>query len=623
MKRKILSALLAAAMLCAMVPAAAQAADPVADALARYRVIVSQAGSYEFAGFIPTGEYRYALVQMEPGDTVPTLLLEQATTEYIYFTRVFKYSPESGRVIAPEETLMSGVAPVGGFRGTVDMQGDGNGICETTWWSGTGLADINRVTLAGDTLKRELQWTGNIFETPDELTTVSIDWHDIADTSALNSWSSGNPPAVQAYIYDVADPGAGTVLQPQLLTGVLDLSSEVDAVAKMFAGVTAGQRRTTTGADLVTLFAEEAAARAASMSAPGSDISISAAALHGMAQTAVSAAAAAEKVLAAGEVTVARHVSSTVTFVTSETGPVTVRIAPDILTAGCDRIRIQTPAYSLTFRVADLEPDLNGILAVTSEVTSYGTVRITLPGGPLTSPATLSIVSDSASPQDTAVFSQDTGLPVSSKYNPATGNMEGKVTRSGRYTVQTSQKNFTDIAGKPAEMQNAIRVLASKGIIAGTSDTTFNPDGTVSRAEIAKLIVCILGWEDSSAVSTFADVPANSWYSSVAAVSQQRGIISGYPDGTFRGAAPIPKDQIVTVCGRVLEKAMGYRVPDYPEMYLVVYSDTPAQWAQPMAALCTKENLVVQRQDGQFMGTENMTRGDAAVFLYRLYQRIW
>ncbi len=436
----------------------------------------------------------------------------------------------------------------------------------------------------------------------------------------------GNDPLNSAAIHyadnEAADPGADTVLQPQFLEDVYDQASAVDAVQKQLAGMTPEQKQSPDEAYLATLFAEEAAARAASKSAAGSDILINAAAVHDLEQTAASATAAVESALVEGGVSVARYLSATATLVTSETGPISIRIDPDILSTTCDRVRIQTPSYALTFKVADLEPDLNGILTFSAEEVSPDTVRVTMPGGTLSSPATLAIIGNFGASRYEAVVSQDSGTAVSSKYNPATGNMDGKVNTSGTYTVRINQKDFTDIGNKSAEMQNAIRDLASKGIIAGTTETTFSPDGTISRAEIAKLLVYTLNWTDSSSVSTFSDVSRSSWYSGVAAVSQKRGLINGYPDNTFRGTTVISKEQIVTLCGRILHNEVNYKVPEAPAMYLARYKDGVSKWAQPMVALCTRENLVIQRYDGRFLGLNNMTRGDAAIIIYRLFQRI-
>ncbi len=168
-----------------------------------------------------------------------------------------------------------------------------------------------------------------------------------------------------------------------------------------------------------------------------------------------------------------------------------------------------------------------------------------------------------------------------------------------------------------------LRYLASKGIISGTTDTTFSPDNSISRAEIAALIVRALGKVDDSAVPTFADVKRSDWFYAVAASSANFGIIKGYEDNTFRGRQTIRKEQILAVSARVLKEEMGYKDLSDPSSYLAKYSDKIASWAQLEGALAARENLVVYRVDGRFSGEKDMTRGDAAIILYRLFMKIW
>ena len=201
--------------------------------------------------------------------------------------------------------------------------------------------------------------------------------------------------------------------------------------------------------------------------------------------------------------------------------------------------------------------------------------------------------------------------------------MDGKINTSGTYTVQTNEKNFADIANKSAEMQKAILYLTSKGIINGTSATEFSPDGTINRQQIAALIMRALGKVDNTAKPTFTDVSSSSSLYHAIASSQKHKIINGYSDNTFRGANVINRSQIITVAGRVLTTEMNYKTPSNASTYLAKYSDTVPDYAKEMVALATRENLVVYRTDGTFSGAKNMTRGDAAIILYRLFQKIW
>lgn len=161
------------------------------QALEQYRLIVSQADSYSYSSYpvTPTGYYRYALVQLETGDPVPTLLLSQEGDDYSDRVRLFQYDPETDQVIQPEESLEE-YSGGGGYASELSLQGDGMGLGLSEISGGTGSTVMTRITLQNGALVREEQWSGRMdaadSEKPDF---VDIPWHDISDLSALDSWT--------------------------------------------------------------------------------------------------------------------------------------------------------------------------------------------------------------------------------------------------------------------------------------------------------------------------------------------------------------------------------------------------------------------------------------------------
>lgn len=163
------------------------------QALEQYRLIVSQADSYSYSPYpvTPTGNYRYALVQLEPDDPVPTLLLSQEGDDYSDRVRLFQYDPNSDQVIQPEESLEE-YSGGGGYASGLSLQGDGMGLRLTEISGGTGSTVMTRITLQNGALVREKQWSGRMDAIPQELSFIDIPWHDIADTAALDSWTPEN-----------------------------------------------------------------------------------------------------------------------------------------------------------------------------------------------------------------------------------------------------------------------------------------------------------------------------------------------------------------------------------------------------------------------------------------------
>ena len=123
----------------------------------------------------------------------------------------------------------------------------------------------------------------------------------------------------------------------------------------------------------------------------------------------------------------------------------------------------------------------------------------------------------------------------------------------------------------------AVGILSNLGILSGFEDGTFRPDETVTRAQMASIIVRTLGY-DSQAVSSagstvFSDVAADHWASGYINVAQAQGIISGYGNGMFGPEDKVTYEQAV----KMIVSALGYDLVavqkgGYPTGYLAVAS---------------------------------------------------
>ena len=425
----------------------------------------------------------------------------------------------------------------------------------------------------------------------------------------LGGLNTADRPAA-VYIYDEVDSGkemdfVGT------LDDVADETSAMDAVDKALTEVTDEQKQSVTGIDKLTLLAEEAAAKANTVSVDSGVINVTP---EDIPATADSALTATTGVLSDAGVNMQRNPRAIVNYDagSSETVSVTTESLPETV----DKVRVTTDYAMATvdaqqassFTMSDRG---NQTIEVNFD-TDYETV------------VTVSFPGMSANDTYKAVVDAE-GKPVGGKYNPATGTLEAKLTESGVYRVVNNEADFTDIKSKSQEMQDAIKELASKGIINGTTETTYAPDDTISRAEVTALLMRTLSLLNPNANGNFADVTSANWYCGAAGSAKEHNIINGFEDNTFRGDAVIAKDQIVAVSSRTLREQMDYKTPSDVNGELSVYSDAGsiANWAREDVALATVTNLVLKRTDGKFGGSVGMTRGDAAIIIKRLFDKMW
>ena len=454
----------------------------------------------------------------------------------------------------------------------------------------------------------------------------------------INSYSA------PTYLYDVTDPGASIVLPVDKLAGITDPTSAASVVKSAADGATAAQKAAATGIDLLTLFAEEAVSQAASVTVSG-NIVIDKASVSALQTNAAAAKAAAEKALSGAGVTTQRAMNADVKFKQADSSSVKITVDPSAADTTADNVRVETPGFALSFskdsikdntadgplvitvtestqsaQVASADPAMASMMLVAANTKTYAISF----NKPVTESVKVSLPPAAGNPTYQAV-TNSSGTAMGGKYNPVTGKLEVKIKAGDTYTVRENKKNFSDITAKSNEMQEAINILAAKGIISGTSATTFAPDSPITRAEIAALITRTLSKLDPNANGNFTDVAKADWYYGAAGSAKAYGIMNGTSATTFAPKVTIAKDQITAVAARVLRTEMNYKDPANTSSVLSAYTDAGklASWSLTDLALATCENLVVKRSDGMFNPSGTMTRGDAAIVLYRMFMKIW
>ena len=106
----------------------------------------------------------------------------------------------------------------------------------------------------------------------------------------------------------------------------------------------------------------------------------------------------------------------------------------------------------------------------------------------------------------------------------------------------------TDGEGQPctAAQRTAINVLVAEGVLSGTSPTTFNPGGQVTRAEAAVVLWRAAGCKSNLSASTvtFSDVYSGDWYAPAIQALAAAGVISGSGGGTFNPTGVITEGDL-------------------------------------------------------------------------------
>ncbi|WP_342476827.1 S-layer homology domain-containing protein [Paenibacillus sp. FSL H7-0350] len=206
----------------------------------------------------------------------------------------------------------------------------------------------------------------------------------------------------------------------------------------------------------------------------------------------------------------------------------------------------------------------------------------------------------------------------SGRYASKTGMVTFTTTHFSDFAVAYVSKTFTDL-GKTAWAKNAVEVLASKDILM-TEGQVFHPSTDITRADFLYSLVRALGLT-AKTDGNFSDVQKNAYYYNELAIAKALGIANGLDNGSFGSGQKITRQDMMVLTERALklEKKLNTQGTAAD---LQKFSDKSkvASYAVNSVAAMVKEGLI-QGSGNKINPAGNTTRAEAAVFLYRLYNK--
>ncbi|TDF95451.1 PQQ-binding-like beta-propeller repeat protein [Paenibacillus piri] len=164
---------------------------------------------------------------------------------------------------------------------------------------------------------------------------------------------------------------------------------------------------------------------------------------------------------------------------------------------------------------------------------------------------------------------------------------------------------FADIAEHWAKTN--IIEAAKLGIANGYPDGTYRPDGNVTRAEFAVLLMNGMKPAAEGAELTFVDQDRiGDWAVKAVAQAVQLGIINGYPDDTFQPSANITHAEMIVMVAR----ALSFSVDGQAQTGFADEADIPA-WAKDAAAAAKQSGIVDFLRDNRLAPDAKSTRAEA------------
>lgn len=184
--------------------------------------------------------------------------------------------------------------------------------------------------------------------------------------------------------------------------------------------------------------------------------------------------------------------------------------------------------------------------------------------------------------------------------------------------IRNPGKTFADISGH--KNQPAIEALASRGIINGISDAAFAPNATMSRAEYAAIVVRGLGLTPKEN-GKFSDVPSGAWYAGYVGTANAYGLVNGTSDTTFEPYGAITREQAAAMTARAAKLCgmeTSYDTASVRDI-LAQFGDYVASsvWARESLAFCYDKG-VLDNTDLNIRSQQAILRCEVAQMLYNL-----
>ncbi len=188
------------------------------------------------------------------------------------------------------------------------------------------------------------------------------------------------------------------------------------------------------------------------------------------------------------------------------------------------------------------------------------------------------------------------------------------------YLVVENKVSFNDIDSVKSWAGRQIEVIAAKGAIVGKSEGVFAPQDNVTRGEFARMLIGALDLENASAKENFADVNASDWFAPYVAAAVKHGIIAGRSADQFEPNATITRAEMAAMITRALKATQNLdttvsNADDLLKDFADASSIHPS--LRNSVAFAVSKGLLFG-DAGKLDPNGNATRAQAAVMLYRV-----
>ena len=187
----------------------------------------------------------------------------------------------------------------------------------------------------------------------------------------------------------------------------------------------------------------------------------------------------------------------------------------------------------------------------------------------------------------------------------------------GASAANTTTRKATDFKDYDAKAwyAEAVSAAVDNGLLYGKSSTTLDPNGDMTRTEMAAIINRSFGCYKAADISQYKDVSKNKWYYKDVGLSVQMGTYNGRSSSSMAPDAPISRQEAMTVVARALE--LDYDSYSKTDLSKFADRDKISNWALPYVRAMVGADYIHGRTKG-LEPLDNITRAEFAQIFHNI-----
>jgi hypothetical protein len=216
---------------------------------------------------------------------------------------------------------------------------------------------------------------------------------------------------------------------------------------------------------------------------------------------------------------------------------------------------------------------------------------------------------DSVTPGTVAILVQADGTEkIMRDTKQDTQGIGVTVSAGSTLRIVDNTKTYSDTVGHWGS--DAIAAASARELFNGTSATTFSPNRTLSRSEIAQVLYNLEDNPQASTDSAFTDVHPSAWYAQAINWAAGQGILQGHPDGHFDTSSNITRQDLAVILYRYAQSKGAASVDRYD--LDVTDEHEISEYAYEAVCWAYANGVMNGKPDGRFDPKGSATRAEAA-----------